>query len=132
MKRVIGVGGIFFKARDPEKLAAWYRKHLGFEVEEWGGVSFQEGAAAQLAPKRQSHLVWSPFEATTEYFAPSTKPYMLNFRVHDLHAVLAELRGEGVVVEDKTEESEFGKFGWVMDPEGTKIELWEPPEEKAG
>ncbi len=127
MQRVIGVGGIFFKANDPEKLAAWYKKHLGLNVEEWGGVTFQEGAGADLQPKRQACIAWSPFEADTDYFAPSTKPYMLNFRVHDLHALLEELRREGVDVDEKTEESDFGKFGWLMDPEGTRIELWEPP-----
>jgi catechol 2,3-dioxygenase-like lactoylglutathione lyase family enzyme len=127
MKRVIGVGGIFFKAKDPEKLAEWYRKHLGLEVENWGGVSFQEGASADLKPLRQSHLVWSPFAIDTGYFAPSQKDFMVNFRVHDLNAVLAALRAEGVPVDEKTEESEFGKFGWIMDPEGTRIELWEPP-----
>ncbi len=127
MQRVIGVGGIFFKANDPEKLSAWYKKHLGLNVEEWGGVTFQEGAGADLQPKRQAYIAWSPFEADTVYFEPSTKPYMLNFRVHDLHALLEELRREGVDVDEKTEESDFGKFGWLMDPEGTRIELWEPP-----
>jgi len=130
MKRVVGVGGIFFKANDPEKLLEWYRKHLGLEVEDWGGVSFQEGASAKLAPRRQSHLVWSPFEADTSYFAPSEKPFMINFRVHNLQEVLTALRSEGVKVDEKTEDSEFGKFGWIMDPEGTRIELWEPPEMK--
>lgn len=127
MERVIGLGGIFFKTKDPAKLAEWYRKHLGLNVEDWGGVSFQEGTADALKPKRQSHIVWSPFEADTTYFSPSEKPFMINYRVHDLDALLEQLRREGVKVEDKTEESEFGKFGWVMDPEGTKIELWEPP-----
>jgi catechol 2,3-dioxygenase-like lactoylglutathione lyase family enzyme len=98
MKRVIGIGGIFFKTKDPEKLAAWYRKHLGLKVEDWGGVSFQENAGADLKPKRQSHLVWSPFEADTEYFKPSEKPFMINYRVHDLDALLAQLRKEGVEI----------------------------------
>ena len=127
MERVIGVGGIFFKANEPEQLTEWYRKHLGLNVEDWGGVAFQEGAGAELTPRRQSHLVWSPFDADTKYFAPSQKPFMINYRVHDLHAILDLLRAEGVEVEDKTEESEFGKFGWLMDPEGNRIELWEPP-----
>lgn len=127
MQRVIGLGGIFFKANDPEKFGEWYRKHLGLNVEEWGGVSFQEGAGAELTPRRQSHLVWSPFAADTKYFAPSEKPFMINYRVHDLEQMLGQLRGEGVEVEEKTEESEFGKFGWLMDPEGNRIELWEPP-----
>jgi predicted enzyme related to lactoylglutathione lyase len=130
MQRVIGLGGIFFKAQDPEKLAAWYKKHLGLNVEDWGGVSFQENAGAELKPKRQSHIVWSPFEGDTKYFAPSEKPFMLNYRVHDLAEVVEALRNEGVVVDDKTEETDFGKFGWLMDPEGNRIELWEPPLEK--
>ena len=96
-------------------------------MEDWGGVSFQEGVAAEREPKRQSYIAWSPFAADTSYFAPSEKPFMINFRVHDLDAFLAQLRSEGVNVEEKTEESELGKFGWLMDPEGTRIELWEPP-----
>lgn len=127
MQRVIGIGGIFFKAKDPEKLGAWYKKHLGLNVQDWGGVSFQEGAAAELEPKRQSYIAWSPFEADTEYFAPSTKDFMFNYRVHDLDALLTQLRNEGVQVEEKTDRSDFGYFGWIMDPEGNKIELWEPP-----
>ena len=90
-------------------------------------MSFQEGAGAELKPRRQSHIVWSPFETDTKYFAPSEKEFMINFRVHDLAAVLTALRIEGVEVDEKMEESEFGKFGWLMDPEGTRIELWEPP-----
>jgi predicted enzyme related to lactoylglutathione lyase len=127
MQRVTGIGGIFFKADDPSKLAAWYKKHLGLDVADWGGVSFQESAGADLKPKRQSHLVWSPFAADTDYFKPSAKPFMINYRVHDLDALLAQLRSEGVEVDEKTEKSEFGYFGWVMDPEGNRIELWESP-----
>jgi predicted enzyme related to lactoylglutathione lyase len=130
MKRVIGVGGIFFKANDPKKLAAWYKKHLGFDVEDWGGVRFSENAGAELKPKRQSHIVWAAFEATTDYFKPSEKPFMINYRVHDLDALLAQLRSEGVDVDPKTEKSDFGYFGWIMDPEGDRIELWEPPPEQ--
>ena len=115
MKRVTGIGGIFFKSADPEKLAAWSKKHLGFDVQDWGGVSFQEGAGAELQPKRQSHIVWSPFAADTDYFQPSEQPFMIS---------------EGVEVDEKTEKSEFGYFGWIMDPEGNRIELWEPPELK--
>ena len=126
MKHVLGVGGIFFKAEDPEKLGAWYKEHLGLEVEEYGGVTFRESKNTD-APVRQSYLVWSPFAAETEYFAPSTKPFMINFRVADLDQLLAKLRLEGVTVDEKTEKSEFGYFGWAMDPEGNRIELWEPP-----
>src|SRR5664279_4254003 len=127
MKHVTGIGGIFFKANDPEKLGEWYRKHLGLEVEEYG-MSFHENDPLNKAPKRQAYTIWSPFAYDTEYFAPSEKPFMINFRVTDLDALLAELRREGVKVDDRTEKSEFGYFGWAMDPEGNRIELWEPPE----
>lgn len=127
MKRVIGIGGIFFKANDPAKLAAWYKNHLDLNIEEWGGARFEKNAGAGLKPKRQSHMVWSPFAANTDYFKPSEKPFMINYRVHDLDALLGQLRREGVEVDPKTEKSEFGYFGWVMDPEGNRIELWEPP-----
>ena len=130
MKRVVGIGGIFFKAKDPERLAAWYKKHLGLEVEDWGGAIFREGAGADLKPKRQSHIVWSPFEANTDYFNPSEKPFMINYRVVDLDALLAELRREAVDIDPKTQKSEFGYFGWIMDSEGNRIELWEPPAEQ--
>jgi predicted enzyme related to lactoylglutathione lyase len=129
MKYVTGIGGIFFKAEDPEKLGEWYRKHLGLEVEEYGGVTFREDQST-AAPKRQAYTVWSPFAADTEYFAPSQKPFMINFRVTDLDALLAELRRDGVTVDERAEKSEFGNFGWAMDPEGNRIELWEPPEVK--
>ena len=133
MKHVTGIGGIFFKANDPDKLGEWYRKHLGLEVEGFGGVIFREGeTSAEQSPKRQAHLVWSPFAADTDYFAPSEKQFMINFRVNDLDALLAQLRRDGVTVDERTEKSEFGYFGWAMDPEGNRFELWEPPEVKAG
>ena len=128
MKHVLGIGGIFFKANDPEKLAAWFREHLGLEVEEYGGVTFREGAGGdESGPRRQAHTVWSPFAADTDYFAPSEKPFMINFRVADLDALLSKLRAEGVTVDERTEKSDFGYFAWAMDPEGNRIELWEPP-----
>jgi predicted enzyme related to lactoylglutathione lyase len=127
MKHILGIGGIFFKARDPEKLAAWYKEHLGLNVEEYGGVSFREEENADVSPKRQAFLVWSAFPEDTDYFAPSSKPFMINFRVADLDQLLAKLRAEGVTVDEKAEKSEFGYFGWAMDPEGNRIELWEPP-----
>jgi catechol 2,3-dioxygenase-like lactoylglutathione lyase family enzyme len=125
MNRVTGIGGIFFKARDAAALREWYRRHLGIPVEEWGGAAFR-----WADPEGQpigGTTVWSIFEAGNDYFAPSTAPFMINFRVADLHAVLDALRAEGCAVQDKVEESEFGKFGWVLDPENNKIELWEPP-----
>src|ERR1044072_619051 len=127
MRYVTGIGGVFFKANDPEKLGAWDREHLGRDVGEYGGVTFREGeASAGESPRREAYTVWSPFAADTDYFAPSEKPFMINFRVTDLDALLAQLRSEGVEVDDRTEKSEFGYFGWVMDPEGNRIELWEP------
>lgn len=123
--RVQGIGGIFFKARDAAALREWYRKHLGLPVADWGGVSFE--AREARAGERMTSTVWSVFAADSRYFEPSTSPFMINYRVDDLDAVLGALRSEGCEVDAKTEESEFGRFGWVMDPEGNRIELWEPP-----
>lgn len=122
MKRVTGLGGIFFKAKDSQALGEWYRKHLGMDVSEWGGVVFQWADDSATGTK-----LWSPFKDSTTYFAPSTAPFMINFRVADLHGLLAALRAEGCDVQDQVDESEQGKFGWVVDPEGNKVELWEPP-----
>ncbi len=125
MKRVTGIGGIFFKSRDPKALGAWYRTHLGIEVEEWGGTAFRWKGPDN--PEGVGTTVWSPFAAETSYFAPSTASFMINYRVEDLHVLLAVLRAEGVQVGEKVEESEHGKFSWIMDPDGNKIELWQPP-----
>ena len=123
--RVVGIGGIFFKARDPARLCAWYREHLGLAVQEWGGVQF-EGQTSS-AGGRQASLVWSIFPEGTRYFEPGSAPFMINYRVEDLDAVLDALRREGCAVDERTESSEFGRFGWVVDPEGNRLELWEPP-----
>ncbi|MCE4553438.1 VOC family protein [Roseateles cellulosilyticus] len=122
MKRVTGIGGIFFKSRDPKALAEWYRQHLGLDVNDWGGAAFRwaDDSASGMT-------LWTPFKEDTGYFAPSDAPFMVNFRVADLHGLLAALRAEGCDVQDKVDESEYGKFGWVIDPEGRKVELWEPP-----
>jgi predicted enzyme related to lactoylglutathione lyase len=121
MKRVVGIGGVFLKAKDPEALRAWYQRHLGIEVQAWGGTSFPWDRPTGVT-------VWSISPDTSEYFAPSTAPFMVNYLVEDLHALLDALRSEGCQVDAKTDESEFGKFGWVMDPEGNRVELWQPPE----
>lgn len=126
MKRVTGIGGIFFKSKDPKALAEWYRDHLGINIEDWGGAAFRW--ASPDNPTGVGTTVWSPFKADTKYFEPSSASFMINYRVDDLHALLAALRSEGCDVVDKVEESEFGKFGWVIDPEGNKLELWQPPE----
>jgi len=125
MKRVTGIGGIFIKSKDPARLKAWYREHLGMDVQDWGGMTFPWHTPE--SPNPDGMTVWSVFDASSKYFDPSTAPFMVNYRVENLHDVLESLRAEGCDVERKTEESEFGKFGWVIDPDGNKIELWEPP-----
>ncbi len=126
MQRVTGIGGIFIKARDAGRLREWYRVHLGLPIADWGGVSF-DGREARPG-ERQTHTVWSVFSGDTRYFEPSSAPFMINYRVDDLDGILAALRSEGCEVDPRIEESEFGRFGWVMDPEGNKLELWEPPQ----
>lgn len=125
MQRVTGIGGIFFKCRDPAALGEWYRVHLGIDVQAWGGAAFPW--AGPENPQGVGTTIWSPFAETSGVFAPSESRFMINYRVHDLHALLAALRSEGCAVDDKVEESVYGKFGWVMDPEGHRVELWEPP-----
>ncbi|MCB9662944.1 MAG: VOC family protein [Alphaproteobacteria bacterium] len=127
MERVRGIGGIFFKARDPAALGAWYRDHLGVDVDPtWGGCAFTwRDHDTGSAP---ASTIWSPFKEDTTYFAPSTASFMVNFRVDDLDAMLAQLRAAGCDVDERVERSEFGAFGWVMDPEGNRVELWQPPE----
>lgn len=124
--RVTGLGGIFFKAKDPKKLSAWYKKHLGLPVEDgWGGWSFNWRDAKN--PKKAGATIWSPFEAKTTYFGPGKQSHMINYRVANLKEVLAALKKEKVWIDPKVEESEFGKFAWIKDAEGNRIELWEPP-----
>ncbi|HYP89223.1 MAG TPA: VOC family protein [Polyangiaceae bacterium] len=123
MERVLGVGGIFFKAADPAKLKAWYRDNLGLPGDENGEIMFPTHG------EPGSVLVWSPFPADTKYFEPSPASFMLNFRVKDLKAMLAQLRAAGAVVDEKVLDESYGKFGWVLDPEGNRIELWEAPAE---
>lgn len=125
MKRVTGIGGIFFKAQDAPALRAWYKDHLGIDVQTWGGAAF-EWTDAQGKPVAGT-TTWQINPQESGYFAPSTAPFMVNYRVDDLHALVAALKEEGCNVLEKIEESEFGKFAWVVDPEGNKIELWEPP-----
>ena len=125
MKRVTGIGGIFFHARDPKALAAWYKAHLGIDVQEWGGAAF-DWTDADGKPIGGT-TAWSISKAGGDHFAPSKASFMVNYRVEDLAALLQALRAEGCHVLDKTDDSDFGKFGWVMDPEGNKVELWQPP-----
>ena len=120
MAKVTGIGGVFFKARDRAAMIAWYREHLGMEPSGFGSVAFH------WAGERNGVTVWGPFEPDTKYFEPSTAPFMINYRVDDLDALLERLRAAGVTVDDKVEEYDYGRFGWIMDPEGNRLELWEP------
>jgi predicted enzyme related to lactoylglutathione lyase len=126
MKRVTGIGGIFIKSANPARLREWYQKHLGIDVESWGGTAFQWAGAHN--PDGHGTTVWNVFEASSNYFEPSTAAFMVNYRVENLHALIAALREEGCQVVGDVQDSEYGKFGWVVDPDGNKIELWEPPE----
>jgi predicted enzyme related to lactoylglutathione lyase len=125
MKRVTGIGGVFIKSGDPAKLRAWYKRHLGIEFEEWGGCAF--GWKDPQNPDGGGTTVWNIFDTASNYFDPSKAQVMINYRVADLHGLVAALRAEGCQVMDKVDDSEYGKFGWVVDPDGNKIELWEPP-----
>jgi predicted enzyme related to lactoylglutathione lyase len=120
MERILGIGGVFFKARDPKALAAWYREHLGVPVEE--GQTY--GALASGAAGEQT--VWSTFPTDTPYFGPGPSPFMVNYRVRDLDAMLAQLRAAGAQVEDRVEDHSYGRFGWAVDSEGNRFELWQP------
>ena len=125
MKKVTGIGGVFFKCKDPEKMREWYRTHLGIESEKYGATFewFQEGASSQ-----KGSTSWNPFPDTTKYFEPSTKDFMINYRVENLEALVAELKANGVTILDEMASYDFGKFIHILDMEGNKIELWEPKE----
>jgi predicted enzyme related to lactoylglutathione lyase len=125
LKRIIGLGGIFFKAKNPKKMAAWYRRHLQIPIKDDYAVFAWKSTAD---PKHEGHTVWSLLPGDTKYLGKSSSTFMVNYRVRNLKKVLAELKKEGVTVEKKVEEYPYGKFGWITDPEGNRIELWEPPE----
>lgn len=120
-KRVVGIGGVFFKTKDPKATKGWYKKHLGFNTDDWG-CTFKS-----TDEKGNNAIIqWSPFKDDTKYFEPSTKDFMINYRVENLTELLEELKKEGVNVVGKMEEYDYGKFGWIIDLDGNKIELWEP------
>jgi len=123
MKRVTGIGGIFFKCKDPKKVREWYQTHLGLNTNQFGAV-FEWYQGADSTKKGFSQ--WSPFKETTKYFEPSTKEFMINYRVENLEALVVELKKEGVTVTDTLQSVDYGKFVHIMDIEGNKIELWEP------
>ena len=119
--RITGVGGVFVKSKDPKALAAWYRDVLGLHLEDWGGALL--GSERAEAPP---HAVWAPFKADTDYMQPSSRDFMLDFAVDDLDLFLARIEAKGVMVLAKSDNDPNGKFAWIMDPDGTKIEHWQP------
>jgi predicted enzyme related to lactoylglutathione lyase len=123
MKKVTGIGGVFFKCKDPQKMNEWYKTHLGLNTNQYGAV-FEWRQAGDSTQK--GFTTWSPFKESTKYFEPSTKDFMINYRVQNLEALVEELKKEGVTVVDKIEAYDYGKFVHILDIEGNKIELWEP------
>lgn len=119
MERVTGIGGVFLRARDPAALAAWYGEHLGLDVESWNGAVLQSPAG---------DTVWAAFPGETEYFGRPEQQAMVNYRVGDLDAMVAQLRAAGIEV-DEPQDTENGRFAWATDPEGNRFELWQPPAE---
>jgi predicted enzyme related to lactoylglutathione lyase len=128
MKRVTGIGGIFFKAKDHVALRQWYQDHLGIESHGEGGAFFVW--REDDSPEKQGMTTWSAFPEATKYFEPSSSPFMINYRVANLEWLLTQLREAGVTVDPKGIQDEgYGRFAWIMDPEGNRIELWEPAPE---
>jgi predicted enzyme related to lactoylglutathione lyase len=128
MKRVTGLGGIFFKADDPEKLYTWYEKHLGLQRQGQEAVVFNWRQADD--PEKSGMTIWSIFPKDTKYFDPSRSSFMMNSMVDDLEGLLAALRDGGVEVDPRREDYDYGRFAWIMNREGNCIELWEPPKKR--
>lgn len=123
MKKVTGIGGIFFKCKDPKKMTEWYQKHLGLNTNPYG-ATFEWYQSADSTTKASTQ--WTPFAETTKYFEPSTKDFMINYRVENLAELVEQLKKEGVTIVDKIESYDYGKFIHIMDAEGNKVQLWEP------
>jgi len=126
MKRVTGIGGVFFKTQNPEASRDWYQKHLGIESTQYGATfKWME----KENPEKEGNTIWNPFPKDTNYFNPSEQSFMINYRVDNLEALLPVLEKEGVTLVGEMQSFEYGKFAWIMDPDGNKIELWEPIDE---
>ena len=125
MARVTGIGGVFFKAQKPDLLASWYQEHLGMRPAPYGGIDFEW--REKDSPETLGKTVWCVFPANTEYFGPGAQQSMVNYRVDDLDGLLRKLEDAGVEVDLHREEGEYGRFAWIIDPEGNRVELWEPP-----
>lgn len=126
MKRVTGIGGVFFKTKDPQKTREWYQKHLGLQMDAYG-TSFEWRHAEE--PKNKGFTAWSPFQMDTDYFGGSGQEYMVNYRVENIESLVEELKKEGVKIVDEIQSFEYGKFVHIEDLEGQRIELWEPMDE---
>ena len=120
-KRITGIGGLFFKSKDPNTTKEWYKKHLGFNTDAYGCTFWWKDKEG-----KDCSTLWSPFSADTKYFNPSAKEFMFNYRVENLVELLKALKKEGVTIVGEMEEYDYGKFGWIMDNDSNKIELWEP------
>lgn len=126
MSKVTGIGGIFFKSKAPKKMYQWYHKNLGLKINPYGSVfEFRQGAA----PEKKGYTIWSPFDHDTDYFDPSTSEFMINYRLENIELLIKKLRENGVTIVDEIETYDYGKFVHILDPEGRKIELWEPKDE---
>ena len=123
MARVTGIGGVFLKAADPKALAAWYAKHLGLVLSEYGGVTF---AWTDEVPAGTGSTAWSTFPESSKYFGSGPQRSMINYRVDDLDALLMQLEVAGVAIDPKRDNASYGKFAWITDPEGNRLELWQP------
>ena len=123
VNKVTGIGGIFFKCQDPKKMSNWYKEQLGLVTNEYGSL-FEFRSSDQ--PQQKAYLQWSPFPENTDYFRPGDQSFMINYRVDDLQGLMEVLRKDGIEVLGDIEEYDYGKFGWIIDPDGNKIELWEP------
>jgi len=127
MARVTGIGGIFLRARDPKALSAWYAEHLGIALSDYGGANF---LWSDEVPATTGMTAWSIFPADTKYFGPGTdagpQAAMVNYRVDDLDGLLEQLKAAGVTIDPKREDASYGRFAWIVDPEGNRIELWQP------
>jgi len=128
MKRVTGLGGVFFKTKDPKQIKEWYQTHLGMKMDDYG-FSFRWHEVDKPEAKEPATTAWSPFKEDTKYFSPSEKPFMFNYRVENLVELLKVLKEEGVEIVGEMQDYPYGKFGWIMDPDGNKIELWEPKDD---